>query len=215
MQKNKSKLTILVADNHELFRRGVRAALESQPGWQVLEVVGAHEALNASQSAQPHVVILAMYMTGLTGMEAARRIRKVSPSTQVLLVGDEECEVVLSQALQAGARAYLTRATAARDLVEAVRNLANQKPFFNLAVSEFLLNEYLHSRTLTQPALTSRELEIVQLLAEGKSNKEVAVATGTSPKTIETHRARIMRKLKVRSLAELVRYAVRKRLIQP
>ena len=211
-----AKIKILVADDHDLFRRGVRAVLEGQPGWEVLEVVDGREAVEKAKTFHPHVAILDMQMPGLDGVEAAARIRKLLPKVEILLIGPDQSEQAIARALSVGARAYLMKSTAARDLIDAVLHLAKHKPFLDTRISEFLLDRYVKTtKTASTHTLTSREREILQLLSEGKSNKEIATLTGTSPKTVETHRARIMRKLKLGSVAELVRYAIRNRLIEP
>ena len=210
------KIKILVADDHDLFRRGVRAVLESQPAWEVLDVSNGRDAVNKAKSFHPQIAVLDMQMPGLDGVEAAGRIRKVLPKIEILLIGPDESEQAIARALSVGARAYLTKSTAARDLIDAVSHLAKHRPFFDTRISEFLLDKYVKSmKASAAQTLTSREREVLQLLSEGKSNKEIASVTGTSPKTIETHRARIMRKLKIGSLAELIRYAIRNRLIEP
>lgn len=216
-----AKVRILVADDHDLLRRGLRAVLEMQPGWEVTEVRSGKEAVEKAQTLHPQVAILDMNMPGLDGVEAARRIRKLSPKTEVLLLGIDESDDSIARALSVesgvvGARAYLTKSTAARDLLDAVSALIRHRPFLNGRTSEFLLDTFIRSAKTSSPqTLTPREREVLQLLTEGKSNKEIAGLTGTSPKTVETHRARIMRKLKARSLAELVRYAIRNKLIEP
>ena len=211
-----SKLKILVADDHDLFRRGIRAVLESQPGWEVIEVTCGREAVEKAKSLHPQIAILDLHMPGLDGVEAAFRIRKLQPRTEIVLIGTDESDETIRQALRAGAHAYLTKSVTARDLLDAISSLDKHRPFFDGRVSQFLLQQYLkHDKPSSEHTLTSREREVLQLLADGKSNKEVAVMTGTSPKTVETHRARIMRKLKVKSLAELVRFAIRARLIEP
>lgn len=210
------KIKILVADDHDLFRRGVRAVLESQPAWEVLDVSNGRDAVDKAKSFHPQIAVLDMQMPGLDGVEAAGRIRKVLPKIEILLIGPDESEQAIARALSVGARAYLTKSTAARDLIDAVSHLAKHRPFFDTRISEFLLDKYVKSmKASAAQTLTSREREVLQLLSEGKSNKEIASVTGTSPKTIETHRARIMRKLKIGSLAELIRYAIRNRLIEP
>ena len=209
-------IKILVADDHDLFRRGVRAVLESQPAWEVLDVSNGRDAVNKAKSFHPQIAVLDMQMPGLDGVEAAGRIRKVLPKIEILLIGPDESEQAIARALSVGARAYLTKSTAARDLIDAVSHLAKHRPFFDTRISEFLFEKYVKSmKASAAQTLTSREREVLQLLSEGKSNKEIASVTGTSPKTIETHRARIMRKLKIGSLAELIRYAIRNRLIEP
>jgi DNA-binding NarL/FixJ family response regulator len=211
-----AKIKILVADDHDLFRRGVRAVLESHSGWEVIEATNGREAVEKTKAFHPQIAVVDMQMPGLDGVEAARRMRRLLPKTEILLIGPDESEQTIARALSVGARAYLTKSSAARDLVDAVTNLVRHKPFFDARISDFLLDRYVKSANIpSAKALTPREREVLQLLSEGKSNKEVANLTGTSPKTIETHRARIMRKLNIGSLAELIRYAIRNRLIEP
>jgi DNA-binding NarL/FixJ family response regulator len=203
-------MRILVAGQDDLFRRGVRAVLESQLGWEAQEAENGRAAVEVSKKWNPDVAILDLNLSGFDAMETARRLQKLSRAPQVMVVGTDESHKTIMRALQMRARAYLTKSAAARDLLEAVTALAARKPFLNSRVSEFLLDHYV--RNSTQPrehTLTPREREILHLLTQGKSNKEMASLTGTSPKTIETHRARIMRKLKVRSVAELTRFAIR------
>jgi DNA-binding NarL/FixJ family response regulator len=209
-------MKILVADDHDVFRCGLRAVLERQSGWEVLEAANGREAVEKAKEFQPHIAVLDMQMPVLDGVEAADRIRKLLPKIELLLIGPDESEQAIARALSVGARAYLTKCTAGRDLIEAVANLAKHKPFFDTRISEFLLGRYLKTtKTCTAETLTPREREVLQLVSEGKSNKQVATLTGISPKTVETHRARIMRKLDIASFAELIRYAIRNRLIEP
>lgn len=212
---------ILVADDHEVVRRGVRALLEGEPGWEVCdEAVTGREVVEKAKRLTPDIVILDIGMPELNGLDAARQIRKLVPSSEVLILTMHESEQTVREVLAAGARGYVLKSDAGRDLVAAVNALRRHKPFFASSVAGVVLDGYLKNADGTAAAkaaglLTAREREIVQLLAEGKSNKEVAVTLGISVKTAETHRTNIMRKLDLHSLSELVRYAIRNRIIEP
>jgi DNA-binding NarL/FixJ family response regulator len=213
-------LRLLIADDHEVVRRGLGAVLESQPGWRVVaEGANGREAVELARQHKPDVVILDIGMPELNGLEATVQILKELPRTQVLILTVHESEQVIREVLAAGARGYLMKSDAGRDLVAAVEALRNRRPYFTSRVAEMMLEGYLKPGVPTgeEPAvrLTPREREIVQLLAEGKTNKEVANALNISVKTAETHRTNIMNKLKVHSLSELVRYAIRNRMIEP
>jgi DNA-binding NarL/FixJ family response regulator len=217
-----STLRILIADDHEVVRRGVRALLEARPGWEVCgEAVTGREAVDAAKRLSPDIVILDIGMPELNGLEAARQIRKDLPGCEVLILTLHESEQVVREVLAVGARGYVLKSDAARDLVLAVEALRNHKPFFTSTVSDMLLHDHLKGRAspgLAGPStgrLSAREREIVQLLAEGKSNKEVATTLGISVKTAETHRTNVMHKLDLHSIAELVRYAIRNKIIEP
>ncbi|HZM69523.1 MAG TPA: response regulator transcription factor [Candidatus Cryosericum sp.] len=214
-----SGLRLIIADDHEVVRRGVRALLESQAGWSVLEEAGdGREAVEQAKRLRPDVVVLDISMPGLNGFEATRQIRKVSPDSEVLILTMHDSEQVVRDVLLAGARGYVLKSDVGRDLVAAVEALSKHRPFVTSRVAEMVLDRYLRSQTRegTGPALlTTREQEVVQLLAEGKSNKEVAGALGISLKTAETHRANIMRKLRFSSLSDLVRYAIRNKIVEP
>jgi DNA-binding NarL/FixJ family response regulator len=214
-----SALRLIVADDHEVVRKGVRALLESQTGWSVLdEAVDGREAVEHAKRLRPDVVVLDISMPGLNGFEATRQIRKVSPESEVLILTMHDSEQVVRDVLLAGARGYVLKSDVGRDLVAAVEALSRHRPFVTSRVAEMVLDRYLRSqdREVGRSALlTTREQEVVQLLAEGKSNKEVAGALGISLKTAETHRANIMRKLRFSSLSDLVRYAIRNKLVEP
>jgi len=211
---------ILIADDHEVMRTGVRALLESEPGWEVCGVAKTgREAVDQANRLRPDVVILDMNMPELNGLEAARLIKQLLPTTELLIFTARETEDLVREVFEAGAKSYIRKGDAASHLIDAVKMLAQHKPFFTTKVSEVLFAKFL-DRSDTQPGeekvaepLTPREQEIVRLLAEGKSNKEVADTLGLSVRTAETHRANLMRKLKFSSLAELVRYAVRKEIV--
>ncbi|HEV8337528.1 MAG TPA: response regulator transcription factor [Candidatus Polarisedimenticolia bacterium] len=212
---------ILVADDHEIVRRGVKALLEARSGWEVCdEAVDGREAVEKTVRSRPDVVILDIGMPGLNGLEAARRIRKEAPASQILILTMHDSEQVVQEVLAAGARGYVLKSDAGRDLVQAVEALSNHKTFFTPSVTEMVLQTYLGGGTgAVEPGesalLTPREREVIQLLAEGRSNKEVADLLRISVRTAETHRTNIMRKLDCHSLSDLTRYAIRNNIINP
>jgi DNA-binding NarL/FixJ family response regulator len=210
-------LRLLLADDHEIVRRGLRELLQERPGWTVCaEAATGREAVVLAETYKPHVAIIDLSMPELNGLEATRRIRQALPETEVLIFTMHDSEHLMREVLGAGARGYLLKSDAARYIGTAVEALAQHKPFFIGRISEMMLNGYLRgSGEPTRPQLTSREREIMQLLAEGNSNKKIATALELSVKTVEAHRAAIMRKLGLRSLPELVRFAVRSRMIEP
>jgi DNA-binding NarL/FixJ family response regulator len=212
-------LRILVVDDHEVVRRGLKALLEAQLNWVVVgEAATGREAVEKTQALKPDVVILDMSMPELNGLEATRRILKVAPGTHVLVLTQHDSEQLAQSFLQAGAQAYLVKSDAARDLVPAVQSLQEGRPFFTARVAQIVLDGYLRSLTSKSGppgGLTASERQIVQLLAEGRTNKDVAAALNIAVKTVETHRAHIMRKLGLRSVSDLVRYAVRNEMLQP
>jgi len=215
-----NSIRILVADDHEVVRRGVCALLESHAGFQVCdEAVDGREAVEKATRSLPDVVILDIGMPGLNGFDAARQIRKVSPASEILILTMHESEQVIREVLAAGARGYVLKSDAGRDLVAAVEALSRHKTFFTSSVAEMVLQKYLEgnpeSASHEASSLTPREREVVQLVAEGRTNKEVATALNISVKTAETHRTNIMRKLDCHSLSELVRYAIRNKIIDP
>jgi len=223
-----SRTRILVADDHEIVRRGLKALLEAQPEWEVVaEAVTGREAVEKAKQTTPDVAILDVGMPDLNGLEATRQVLKALPSTEVLILTMHENEQIVREVLDAGARGYVLKSDAGRDLVAAVEALCQHRTFFSSKVSDMLLNSYLRHADRSADSglavatesprsrLTAREREIVQLLAEGKSNKEVAAALNISIKTAETHRTNIMNKLDLRSITELVRYAVRNNIVEP
>ena len=216
-----SALRILVADDHEVVRHGVRALLEAHPGWQVCdEATDGRDAVEKAGKLLPDIVILDIGMPGLNGFEAARQIRKASPKSEVLILTMHESEQIVREVLASGARGYVLKSDAGRDLVTAVEALGRHNTFFTTSVAELVLQKYLEGKTAgvqaKEPsALTPREREVVQLLAEGKSNKEEASTLDISVKTAETHRTNIMRKLDCHSMSDLVRYAIRNNIISP
>jgi len=204
------------------MRRGLRAVIETMEGWEVCaEVQTGREAVSEVGRIRPEIAVLDMTMPELNGLEATRQIRKVSPETEVLIFTGHETEELIHQVFEAGARSYILKTDGKDQLEAALRALAEHKPYFTTQVGEILFSKLLHKKKgpATEgdsPAvgrLTDREREIVQLLAEGKSNKEVADVLGISVKTTETHRAAIMKKLQLKAFSELVRYAIRNHII--
>ncbi len=210
---------ILIADDHQVVRTGLRALLESRTGWQVCaEAANGREAVEKAGQLKPHVAVLDIGMPLLNGVEATRQIRKLSPQTEVLILTMHDSEVLVQEVLEAGANGYILKDDADRNLVAAVDALRRHNPYLSSRVSEAASSAVgsdgsSFSRS-SRSRLTPREREILQLLAEGKSNKEVAGFLGISVKTAETHRANIMLKLDFHSITELVRYAVRNKIIQ-
>ena len=214
---------ILLADDHEVVRTGLRALLEEQTGWEVVaEAVDGRDAVDKASKLKPDAVVVDIAMPSLNGLEAVRQIIKAVPSTKVLVLTMYDSDPLIQQVLQAGARGYLLKSDAGRDLVSAIDALRRNKTFFTPKVSQMVLEGYLDKNPKEKEEvegepeslrLTSRQREIVQLLAEGKSSKEVAAVLGLSVKTAETHRANIMRKLDCHSVTELVRYAIRNHII--
>ncbi len=215
-----SALRIVIADDHELVRKGLRSVLDAQTGWTICgEAVNGREAVELARKIKPDVMVMDVTMPELNGLEATRQILKDRPKTEVLILTVHESEQLVSEVLAAGARGYILKGDTTRLLVAAIESIAQHKPFFTGTASEVVLGGYLRpgqparkeSRAL--PRLTAREREIVQLLAEGKSNKEVSTALGVSVKTIDAHRANIMHKLNIHSVTDLVRYAIRNNII--
>jgi DNA-binding NarL/FixJ family response regulator len=215
-------LRILLADDHDLVRRGLRALLESHPGWSICaEAQTGREAVTKAEEERPDIAILDVTMPELNGVEAARRILKTSPNTEILVLSVHYSDQLIRDVLDAGVRGCVAKSDSGRDLTIAVEALGNHKPFFTPRVTELILSN-LNTKSVSSSGLpeisgerlTPREREIVQLLSEGKSSKEVAAMLNISVKTAETHRANIMRKLSIHSVSELVRYAVRNQIIE-
>jgi DNA-binding NarL/FixJ family response regulator len=210
---------ILIADDHEVVRKGIRSILEAHPGWEVCGEAGdGRHAVEMATQCKPDLVVIDIGMPQLNGLDATRQILKALPSTKVLVLTMHESEQVVQQVLAAGARGYLMKSDASRDLVNAIEQLQRNKTYFTSKVAQLVLDSFLRPRAAADisavRSLTPREREVVQLLAEGKSTKEVAVALNLSVKTAETHRSNIMRKLDIHSVSELVLYAVRNNIVQ-
>lgn len=211
-------LRILVADDHQVVRTGLRTLLESKAGWQVCaEAANGREAVEKAGQLQPDVAVLDIGMPLLNGVEATRQIRKVSPQTEILILTMHDSEHMIQGVLDAGAHGYMLKDDADRNLLAAVDSLRRHKPYLSSRVSVASVAAQSSTDGIERPArrLTPREREIVQLLAEGKSNKEIATYLNISVKTAETHRANIMLKMNFHSVTELVRYAVKNKIIQP
>jgi len=217
-------LQILIADDHEVARRGIRALLESHAGWQVCaEAKDGREAVEFAASMKPDVILLDIGMPNLNGLEAARQILATAPETAILILTMHDSDNVIREVLRAGARGFMLKSDAGRDLVSAVEAMQLQRTFFTSRVSQMVLDGFLHRENKQDvpvedeslsDTLTAREREVIQLLAEGKTSKEVAVTLNLSVKTAETHRTNLMRKLGLHSVADLTRYAVRNGIVQ-
>ena len=207
---------ILVADDHEIVREGLRALIQQHPDWEVCgEATNGREAVEAAAKLEPDIVIMDVGMPELNGLDATRRIKRQLPKTEVLIFTANETEEIVRHVFKAGARAYLLKAEANKHLIPALEMLCKHRTYFSSKVSEMIFSGYLTGGAdIEDIILTPRERETVQLIAEGKSNKEIASIFGISVKTVETHRAAIMRKLRLDSVAALVRYAIRNGIIQ-
>jgi DNA-binding NarL/FixJ family response regulator len=212
----------LIADDHLLARRGLRAVIESHVGWTVCaEACTGREAVEMAAQFKPDIAVLDITMPELNGIETARRLQKSPHRIEVLLLSAHYSDQLVREAVDAGVRGYIMKTDSGSDLLLALEALAQHKPFFTSLATQVVLRdiEANHPRGLPgasgENPLTSREREALQLLSEGKTSKEVASALSLSVKTIDTHRANIMRKLKFHNVADLVRYAIRNLIIEP
>jgi two-component system, NarL family, response regulator NreC len=214
-----SPVRIVLADDHTIVRNGLRAVLERHPDFAVVgEAANGREAIEAVERERPDLVILDLAMPILNGIEAARRISAEHPKTAVMILSMHADESYILKALRAGARAYLLKDSAESDLIHAIRAVSSGKAFFSPAVSKILADDYLrqlqqHGVEDRYESLTARERELLQLIAELKSTKDIATLLGVSVHTVDTHRGNLMQKLNVHSIPELVLYAVRKGII--
>lgn len=215
-------LRLLLADDHEIVRQGLKSILAALRDCEVVgEASDGRQAVQMTKDLNPDIVVLDIGMPLLNGLEATRQILKMRPQTKVLILTMHESDTVIREVLDAGARGYILKTDAGRDLVTAVESLRRNKTFFTSRVSQMILDGFLKGDPRPDRngenggiRLTPRQREIVQLLAEGKSSKEVAVTLDVSVKTAETHRANIMRKLDCHSVSEVVRYAIRNQIIE-
>ena len=214
------RIRILLADDHTVVRQGLRKLLEERPDWEVIAEAGdGREAVRLAEQHKPDVAILDVAMPLLNGIEATRQITKRAPSTRVLVLSMHADEAYVTQILQAGATGYLLKDSADVDLLKAVSEAAQGRSFFSPAIARVMLDDYVRQLadkgvTDRYESLSEREREIFQLIAEAKTNKEIAALLGVSPSTVETHRAHIMEKLDLHSAAEIVLYAVRRGVIR-
>jgi two-component system, NarL family, response regulator NreC len=212
-------IRILLADDHTVMRRGLRLLLENQPGFRVVaEASHGREAVEQAEATRPDVVVLDIAMPNLSGIEAALRIGAALPQTAIVVLSMHSDESYVLRALKAGVRGYLLKDSAESDLVDAIHAVSMGKAFFSPEISRMLVEDYMREIRARRvedsyELLTSREREILQLLAEGKSNKDIAASLNVSLYTVETHRRNLQEKLNLRSFPELVLYAVRKGII--
>lgn len=211
-------LRILIADDHDLMRRGLKALIANRPGWEICaEATKGRDAVAKAAALRPDIVVLDICMPELNGVEATRQIRKASPRSEILVLSVHHSNQLIREVLDAGARGFVLKSDSSTELISAIESLAAHKPFFTACATELLLTGCGTEDSATNLAsdqLTSREREIVQLLAEGKTSKEVASTLNISAKTAETHRANIMKKMEFHSVGEIVRYAVRNQIIE-
>ena len=215
----KKAIRILLADDHNIMRRGLRLLLERQPGFEVVaEAADGRQAVQAAEAAKPDIVVLDIAMPNMSGIEAAQRIRASLPLAAVIILSMHADEGYVLRALKVGAKGYLLKDSAESDLIDAIKAVSEGKAFFSPEISKILVEDYVRDMRKrgaedSYELLTSREREILHMLAEGKSNKDIATLLDLSLYTVETHRRNLQDKLNLHSLAELILYAVRKGLI--
>jgi len=208
-------IRILIADDHDIVRAGLRRILEAHANWEVVAEAGdGKDAIRKAVETKPDIVVIDYSLPMLNGTEVTREIRSRLPKTEVLIFTMHDNERLIEDLLSAGARGYVLKTDAKQYLVEAIEALAAHKPYFTGKVSKTLLDAYLARSRVEKGPLTNREREVVQLIAEGYTNKQIANLLHLSLKTVETHRAAIMRKLDASSTADLVRYAIRNKIVE-
>lgn len=222
MNRGTKQLRIVVADDHELVRRGIRGLLRGRRGWRVIaEAANGREAVEKANKLRPHVVIVDVSMPELDGLQATRQIRETTPNIQVVVLTMHESDQMVRRVLEAGARGYVLKSDLAAHLVNAVEDVSAGKLFLTPRVSDIVLKGFLKTAGQPEPKEhsqtrpTPREVEIIRLLAEGKANKKIAAELGITVRTVETHRAKIMLKLGLHSLTELIHYAIRHEIFSP
>jgi DNA-binding NarL/FixJ family response regulator len=208
----------MIADDHEVICRGVRTFLESRKDWQIVgEAANGRDALRLTRDTQPDIAILDYSLPQMNGLDLTRAIKHELPRTEIVIYTMHDQENIAAEVLRAGALGYVLKSDPVSHLVSAVEAVARHKPYFSPAIADSVLKNFIKYDLDSQSTnvLTARQREIVQLIAEGKINKQVAHVLGISVKTVETHRAAVMNKLKIKTTAELVRYAVRNSIVQP
>jgi DNA-binding NarL/FixJ family response regulator len=216
------KVRILIADDHEVVRRGMCALLQAHEGWEICgEATDGRDVVEKARQLKPDVIIIDVGMPNLNGLAATRQLSQQSSKYQIIVLTIDDSDEVIREALDAGARGFVLKSDAARDLVAAVDALERNRMFFTPRVNDMVLAGFLNTghngdgnHLPKVPKLTEREREVIQLVAEGKSSKEVASLLNLSTKTAETHRSNIMRKLGLHSVRDLVLYAVKNKIIQ-
>src|ERR1700719_2105048 len=212
-------LRILIADDHEVVREGMRALIEHEPGWEVCgTAMTGQEAVDTAKKLKPEVVVLDMTMPELDGLDVLREIKRALPNTEVVIFSAHHSEEVIEQLFDAGAKSYIQKTDCGQHLISAIKSLVEHRPFFTSEISQILFSKLLccsseKKQNGQKGALTNRERDVVRLLAGGSSNKDIATSLGISIRTAETHRATLMRKLGLNSLAALVLYAVRNNIV--
>lgn len=210
---------MLLADDHVVMRRGLRSVIEAMPGWSVCgEAQTGREAVDAAGRLRPDIVVMDVTMPDLNGLEATRQIKSEWPEVEVVMFTGIETEELILPVFEAGARSYILKTAGKEELEAALHALAAHKSYFTTEVGEVLFARFVHGKKAAAEGgeagrLTDREREIIQLVGEGRTNKEVASVLGISVKTVETHRAAIMKKLNLRSVSDLVRYAIRNHIV--
>ena len=208
---------VIIVDDHDAVRRGIRQLLESKPYYQVVgEASNGREGLQLAREARPDIAIVDYSLPELNGLDLSHALKREFPRVEILLYTMHDREEIVIEVLRAGVRGFVLKSDAEKHLIAALDALSIRRPYFSGAISDTLLDQFLDTKPHpSASSLTHREREVVQQVAEGRINKEIAARLDISIKTVETHRASAMRKLKLRTTADLVRYAVRNQLIQP
>ena len=208
-------IKVLLADDHTLVRQGLKSLLEREGIQVVGEAQDGHEVLQLAAKLSPDVAVIDISMPILNGLDAARELKRSAPKTKTILLTRHDEDEYLIEALRAGVKGYILKNQAASDLVHAIQLVCRGQVYLSPGMSSVVVDAYLSKTQLPVDPITSREREVLQLIAEGKSTKDIASLLGISVKTADSHRSRLMRKLDIHEVASLVRYAVRKGLVQP